>query len=139
VVSYTWSNGQTGPTAIFDEGGYHLVTAYNACGNHSWPFLFDTRPCSIEMPNVFTPNGDNVNAIFGPLLNQNESFLVFTCQILNRWGNIMYEFNDMSKGWNGKSQGGEDAQDGVYFYKIFAKDVSGKEIYKQGFFQLVRD
>ena len=139
IVSYTWSNGETGPTATFDEGGYHLVTAFNACGNHSWPFLFDARPCSIDMPNVFTPNGDNINGIFGPLLNQNESFLVFNCQILNRWGNVMYEFNDMSKGWDGKSQAGEAAVEGVYFYKIYAKDVSGKEIEKQGFFQLVRD
>ncbi len=139
IDTYTWSNGATGPTATIEEGGNYFVTATNSCGSHTWPFVFDARPCTIEMPNVFSPNGDDVNGIYGPLLNQNESFERFSCKIFNRWGNLLYEFNDMSKGWDGKSKAGAEAADGVYFYSIEAIDVGGKEFTQQGFFHLVRD
>jgi gliding motility-associated-like protein len=139
IDTYTWSNGATGPTTSISVGGYYTVTATNSCGSHSFPFVFDARPCTVDMPNVFSPNGDNVNALFKPITNQNESFISFNCKIFNRWGNLMYEFNDMSKGWNGDSQGGAEADDGVYFYKIEAKDVGGKELTQQGFFHLIRN
>ncbi len=139
ITSYNWSNGQTGPVATLTEGGNYYVTATNICGSHTWAFYFDARPCDIEMPNVFSPNGDLVNGIYAPIIGQNESFPVFKCQIFNRWGNLMYEFVDMNKGWNGVSQSGAAAEDGVYYYKIEAKDLTGKELNKQGFFHLVRD
>lgn len=139
IDTYEWSNGDTGPSTVISEGGNYYVTATNSCGTHTWPFFFDARPCTIEMPNVFSPNGDPVNGIYGPLLNQNESFAKFKCSIFNRWGNIMYEFNDMTKGWDGKSKSGAAAKDGVYFYKIEATDVGGKELSLQGFFHLVTD
>lgn len=139
ITSYQWSNGQTGPTATLTEGGYYYVTASNSCGSHTWSFLFDARPCDIEMPNVFSPNGDPVNGIYGPIVGQNESFPTFKCQIFNRWGNLMYEFTDMNKGWDGESQNGTKADDGVYFYNLIAVDVTGKELSKQGFFHLLRN
>jgi gliding motility-associated-like protein len=137
IVSYEWSDGQTGPTATLSEGGYYYVTATNICGSHTWVFLFDARPCDIEMPNVFTPNGDLVNGLFLPIVGDNFSFPIFKCQIFNRWGNVLYEFTDMTKGWNGTSQNGTKAEDGVYFYKIEAQDASGKEISRHGFFHLI--
>lgn len=91
------------------------------------------------MPNVFTPNGDAANAIYGPIVNMNESFTSFNCKVFNRWGNLMYEFDDMSKGWNGLTQAGAVAEDGVYFYNITATDVSGNELKQQGFFHLFKD
>jgi gliding motility-associated-like protein len=38
-------------------------------------------------------------------------------KIYNRWGEKMYETNDLLKGWDGTANGAE-CQDGVYLYKI---------------------
>ncbi len=137
IDSYLWSNGATGPSVTLTEGGYYYVTATNECGSHTWPFVFETRPCDITMPNVFTPNGDQINGIFGPIFGQADAFSQFKCQIFNRWGNLMYDFVDMSKGWNGKTKNGDVAPEGVYFYQIQAVDITGSELTKQGFFHLV--
>src|SRR5690554_7036374 len=50
----------------------------------------------IEMPNVFTPNNDGVNDLFKPVAFKGmESGNMI---ILNRWGNVIYESNDLSNG-----------------------------------------
>jgi gliding motility-associated-like protein len=69
----------------------------------------------IELPNVFTPNGDGRNDEFAPM---NDRYLGPCAQltIYNRYGQRMFESlgNDIS--WDGRSFSGEPAADGVYFY-----------------------
>lgn len=75
----------------------------------------------ISVPNVFTPNGDGVNDFF-----EITTSLPVHCElvIVNRWGNVMYEFSDKlgvgsSKLWDGYSllfHG--DMIEGTYFYDI---------------------
>ncbi|MCO4813698.1 MAG: gliding motility-associated C-terminal domain-containing protein, partial [Flavobacteriales bacterium] len=57
--------------------------------------------------------------------------------ILNRWGNVVYESDDLTKKWNGKSQSGIDVIEGVYFYKIeYVLNATYKP--KSGFVSVVR-
>jgi gliding motility-associated-like protein len=137
VTSYVWSDGQTGSSATFSEPGYYYLESTNSCGTHIWDFYYDARVCDIEMPNVFTPNGDLVNGFFGPINTDGSGFASFNMKLFNRWGNLMYETSDITKGWNGISPEGQPAGDGVYFYVVTAKDVEGKDLNKQGFFHLV--
>ena len=72
---------------------------------------------SIQIPNVFTPNGDGINDYV--LLNY-DFYKEYEIFILNRWGNVVYE-NRHQQGlilWDGKAQNGEFCTDGVYFYKF---------------------
>jgi gliding motility-associated-like protein len=124
---------------VFSEPGYYYLESINSCGNHVWDFYYDARPCDIDMPNVFTPNGDLANGIFGPLNTDGTGFNSFNMKLFNRWGNLMFESNDISKGWDGRSTNGQFAEDGVYFYVIEAKDVEDKILNKQGFFHLVSE
>jgi gliding motility-associated-like protein len=70
----------------------------------------------MDVPNVFTPNGDNINEFFKVY---NLSIQHFKFSIFTRWGKKVYgyEGNDMLKweGWDGNI-GSSKASEGVYFY-----------------------
>ncbi|MFN0048021.1 MAG: gliding motility-associated C-terminal domain-containing protein [Cytophagales bacterium] len=65
-----------------------------------------------ELPNIFTPNGDNYNDKFTPKpFPRNINAVKFT--VYNRWGSeIFYSDDDININWTG-----ENAQDGLYYYK----------------------
>lgn len=89
----------------------------------------------IIAPNIFTPNNDDNNDLFFlDAVNTVKIKLVIT----NRWGNIMYEGEGLNPAWDGESQSGQKADDGVYFYKYEAEGVSGDVISGHGFVHLQR-
>ena len=87
--------------------------------------LFDT------IPNVFTPNGDNKNDFFE--IRNVCYYSKFRIIIFNRWGNKMYESNNPNFKWNGQTEGGTDASDGVYYWIMQSR--SGE---KHGYLELIR-
>lgn len=75
----------------------------------------------ILIPNIFTPNGDEVNDLF-EILNLPASGghkLVIT----NRWGKQMFTSDDYHEGrfWDA-----QDVPEGIYYYRL---DVSGDKVY----------
>jgi gliding motility-associated-like protein len=68
------------------------------------------------VPNSFTPNGDNLNDVFKPMIIGSKEY---TFRIFDRWGNLIFETNNDKEGWNGKISRSEvDAPSGVYNYSI---------------------
>ena len=67
---------------------------------------------------------------------ESEGIASFECVITNRWGNLVYQFNDPSGGWNGRNKSGNIVSEGTYFYVINAVLEGGEEINKQGFIQV---
>jgi gliding motility-associated-like protein len=46
--------------------------------------------------------------------------------IFDRWGEIIFTSDEFSKGWDGNVKGSsKKAEQGVYIYKILAKDMDG--------------
>ena len=74
----------------------------------------------IYVPNAFTPNGDGLNENFKPSLSgvDTEGYEFF---IFNRWGELLYETNNLTHGWNGTYQG-KLVRNGVYIWTISLKD-----------------
>ncbi len=72
---------------------------------------------SLYIPNAFTPNGDNDNDVFYVYANDITDFQLY---IFNRWGNLIFETNDLKKGWDGKVKG-DKSPDGVYTYRVVYK------------------
>ena len=70
----------------------------------------------LKVPNVFTPNGDGRNDEFRVAY---QSLREFHCWIYNRWGHLVYSWDDPAKGWNGMI-GGRPAAEGAYMYVIRA-------------------
>ncbi len=84
-----------------------------------------TNEVIFYVPNSFTPDGDEHNQFFKPIITSGIDIFNFTFQIYNRWGEMVWESMDASVGWNGQYNG-KDAQDGVYTwvmkYKTIEKD-----------------
>ena len=78
------------------------------------------------IPNVFTPNGDGLNDVFNVkgIGIDDKNFLM---QIFDRWGEKIYETNDLHKGWDGTSKHGEKPKQDVYVYKIYTQDIKGNK------------
>ena len=96
--------------------------------------LIDVTP-QIHAPNVFTPNGDNVNDYF---ILKDTLIANYTCYVFDRWGASVTNFQRNERGWNGKSQTGNECSNGVYFYLVIAEGLDEKEYQIKGFVQLLR-
>ncbi|KJS06376.1 MAG: hypothetical protein VR77_05055 [Flavobacteriales bacterium BRH_c54] len=77
---------------------------------------------ALWIPNAFTPDSDNKNDHFfakGYGIDEIETL------IFDRWGELIFEGNQLDSQWDGRYKNGEIKQD-VYVYKIRAKDIFGK-------------
>jgi gliding motility-associated-like protein/uncharacterized repeat protein (TIGR01451 family) len=85
----------------------------------------------LNVPNVFTPNGDGVNDTFEiPGLTD---YPDNTIDIFNRWGNSIYHKQGYLSDWTGNG-----LNEGTYFYVLQVKDANGvSETYK-GYITLLR-
>lgn len=88
---------------------------------------------SLFVPNAFTPNSDGLNDYFNV---SGKGITELTMQIFNRWGNLIFETNDLNEGWDGSLNGTECQQD-VYVVKIKAKG-NGRPVYKIASVTLIR-
>lgn len=98
--------------------GCYAVTAIDSSGNES---KITTISCvdncpRYELPNVFTPNGDNLNELFTPLPNYRYVVDV-NMKIFDRWGLLMFETKDANILWNGtNTQTKQPCPSGTYYY-----------------------
>jgi len=126
---------------VFTEPGKHyikLVVQNNAnspdiCSYTAYAVL-DIGLSDIQVPNIFTPNGDGINDEFKVAYRSIESY---RCRVYNQWGKKVYDSTDITQGWDG-TIGGRAASIGAYFYVIEAKGTDGRVIKKQGDINLVR-
>ena len=83
---------------------------------------------NIYIPNAFTPNGDDLNDTFGISGN---GISDFTMRIFNRWGEMIFETNDVNYHWDGTHEG-RVVQNDVYVYQIYAMGTEEGVIQKTG-------
>ncbi len=110
-----------------------LALNYNPLANVDDGSCYYPTP-TVEVPNVFSPNDDDANDLF--FLNTTNATSI-TLTILNRWGNKIYEWNDVLAGWDGHTTGGKLVEEGTYFYSIEAVLDNGEPLTKQGFIEVV--
>ena len=144
--SVVWSTGFVGETlyidAMFDKAGEVLlydVLVENSCGVATDQINVTIKDCDIYVyvPNAFTPDGDNFNETFTPVLNGIDIY-DYDLFIFNRWGEILFESHNPSIGWDGTYKG-ELLQDGVYIWKMkYADPYTDNRIEKNGTVTLLR-
>ncbi len=133
----TSNNGETYTNYLIAPLDYivYLVASNGYCTDTITKIVKALLPPEIFIPNVFSPNNDLINDDF-IVTSQNLASLELL--IFNRWGNLMATIDDPLDSWNGKTEGGNNATEGVYFYKYIAFGQAGEEIKGQGFLTLVR-
>lgn len=88
----------------------------------------------ISIPNVFTPNNDGSNDLFEITWMGLTSL---DCEIYDRWGVLIYHWNGLNGNWNGKTDSGKSATDGVYYYICTAVSTQSEVIKLTGFVHLL--
>jgi len=97
----------------------------------------DTIPCissCVYVPNAFSPNGDGHNDIeyvYGKCINTMD-FIIF-----DRWGNKIFESENMHNGWDGTYKG-QSMNTGSFAYYLTALLQDGTAVTKKGNIALVR-
>jgi gliding motility-associated-like protein len=127
--SYSWNFGDTigtstsvNPTYIYNNDGTYtvLLQASNSrgCSDTATLKITVNEIFALEIPNIFTPNGDSKNDSFKMI--KAKGIRDFVCVIYNRWGLKVFEFNDKSGIWDGSKN-----SDGVYYYIVKYTDKDG--------------
>ena len=115
--TYAWSNGiiQNSINLSLSPGNYKVTVMDNNSCIEDTVILIATISAEC-VPNVFTPNGDNINDTW----NLESTFLYSDSEIriYSRYGRLLFESVGYSIPWDGKNKNGNDVSEGVYFYQI---------------------
>jgi len=69
------------------------------------------------VPNCFTPDGNESNQLFGPVMTEGYDINGFEFTVFNRWGNVVWESHDPNGKWDG-TYNGKKCPDGVYIWLL---------------------
>jgi gliding motility-associated-like protein len=106
-------------TIVWEETGFYtLSVTQNLNGCVSEPFetttIVDRCPETIYyLPNSFTPDGNEYNQVWQPIFTSGFDPYDFHITIFNRWGEMIWESYDHTKGWDG-TYNGAACQEGIY-------------------------
>ncbi len=137
-VDTTVSNTNNQYQTYIEEGTYTvtLITQEGTCTDQTSKEITVVLPVLYDLPNIFTPNGDGENDFF--TINAKNAKALHVV-IVNRWGNVLFESNDVNFTWDGTTKSGQPVDDGTYFYKFTITDHSGTEKQEHGFVHVVRN
>ncbi len=116
-ASILWQDGSTAPSFTVTESGTYWAVATTPDCPRTDTIHVEIRDCTIalDMPNVFSPNGDGVNDRFLPI--RIHGITSATLQVRNRWGQLVYQTSDLEVGWDGHANS-RRCSAGVYYWTI---------------------
>lgn len=138
VAAYTWNFGDgtekendVSPFHFFNqEGEFEVcldVVTSNGCVNQSCRMIYVNTESGIGVPNAFSPNSDAANDVLY-VRGYNIEWLNF--KLFNRWGELVFETEDLSVGWDGNINGKPHEMD-VFAYVLNARLMDGRLISNQ--------
>jgi gliding motility-associated-like protein len=92
---------------------------------------------AIYVPSAFTPNGDGKNDVLKPLKNPLGKVAHFVFRIYNRLGQVLFESNTVSTGWDGTCKNVPQPV-GTYIWMFEAIASDGKRLFFSGTTVLIR-
>ncbi|HLN53141.1 MAG TPA: gliding motility-associated C-terminal domain-containing protein [Lentimicrobium sp.] len=124
MYSYFWQDASTNISYTATEGGVYTVRVedWNCCQQMDTLYVLELN---IKVPSAFSPDGNGLNEEFRALSNigdqitpiAEESMTDFSFSVFNNWGQMLWETNDVHRGWNGKV-GSAPAAAGLYYWHI---------------------
>ena len=153
ATTYQWNFGDgstsslTNPSHNYTTVGFYQVqliaTSQKGCSDTANINII--TDADVVFPNAFTPSGDGANGgYYIPGNLDNDIFFPYTSgvveykfQVFDRWGELIFETEDIKQGWDGYYRG-KICQQGVYVWKAYVKLNNGKEFKKTGDVTLLR-
>jgi gliding motility-associated-like protein len=87
----------------------------------------------VRIPNIITPNGDQVNDVFSI---RTSGFETLKCTIFNRYGEPVYRFFGLNGNWDGRTHAGIKVSAGNYFVLVELERGDGTVETRQGNLQV---
>jgi len=117
-------------TLNINSSGTSSICAYTRTLNITVT-VADTCFKEPSIPNIFTPNNDNVNDVWS--IKFPFGYSLQYLEVYNRWGTLIYKIENLSFklqnlaliGWDGRTNSGEQCSAGVYFYVLNYADKNG--------------
>jgi gliding motility-associated-like protein len=136
-ANWLWSTGQTTEQInVVEPGTYYAIATVNGCA--SADTIEVRNDCYMNIPNVFTPNGDGLNDYFFPRQLLTAGLSTFSMQIFNRWGQLIFTSTSLDgRGWDGRLNDVPQPE-GVYVFIIDATFKDGQREHHQGNVTLLR-
>jgi len=137
LMRWWWNTGDTTAfIAVRHHGVYTASVSREGCETSDSVEVF--KDCYLNIPNIFSPNGDGVNDYFLPLQFLSSGLTKYSMAIFNRWGQELFRTDRIDgRGWDGKFNG-QEQPGGVYVYLIDAVLKSGQRERYEGNVTLVR-
>ncbi len=135
---YWWNTGDSIPGLNNLTNGTYTVTVSDAhqCSVFHTIDLNIITDCIdpvVYVPNIFSPNGDGINDV----IYVHGRDIQIDWIIFDRWGEEVFESEDISSGWDGTFKGKKMPSD-VYVYRLIVTWADGTETRKKGNISLVR-
>ncbi len=136
--TYLWNFGdgesstEVNPSHEFESIGDFIVCLEannpNGCPSQACLLITVEGDFYIYVPNSFIPNGDGINDEFFPVVTGGEGF-TYELLIYDRWGQLIFETEDLSIHWDGTDLSGATAKSGVFVWKlvVYENEVNVKK------------
>ncbi|OFY89159.1 MAG: hypothetical protein A3K10_14070 [Bacteroidetes bacterium RIFCSPLOWO2_12_FULL_31_6] len=143
IVNWQWNFGDSLGTSTLQNPSYSYTSAgyFTVCLT-----VVDNMNCTDsiceevivfmppQVPNAFSPNGSGQNNTFNVL---GGPYLELNFKIYNNWGELIFESDQQSKGWDGTRNGAAQPI-GVYIYTVNAVTLDKEQYTIKGDVTLLR-
>ena len=144
-VTWQWPDGGTSPTYTVTNPGIYPFSVTNACETISESITVGLEAVGLDgmiyMPNSFSPNNDGMNDCYKGYVAPDLEIASYVLKIFDRWGNLMFETNDINGCWDGVFKG-KQMQPAVFawFMELHVLNCDGAmlEVFEEGDIHLVR-
>lgn len=155
ISAWSWTFGDGGYSIDPDPAHHYLepgswnislqVTDEHGCSASADHIVLVNPVYDVTIPNAFSPNpngggggswdpSDLSNDVFYPFIRFVKDFRM---RVFNRWGELVFESNDVKTGWDGYYKGQISPQD-VYVYQVWVRFLDNKEVQRTGDLTLFR-
>ncbi len=124
-----WDNGQTDSIRSFKVARTVTADLKLPCTTVPFELILNTQNCGTTffVPTAFSPDFDGTNDDLIPFAKSFFPIKFYEFKIFNRWGQILYQTNQLNEGWDGRVNG-EFAAEGVYVWQIRYQLANGKDV-----------
>ncbi|MDP4935394.1 MAG: gliding motility-associated C-terminal domain-containing protein [Salibacteraceae bacterium] len=121
---------------VFEDIGTYAVTLLadnSRCTDTKTVYVTADKLTHFFIPNVFSPNGDNINDYLDWKIDGIGEFKI---SVYNRWGDKVYQTEDIEEFWDGGKE-----SSGVYYYIMTGKELTldQEKVEWRGNVTLIRD